>query len=270
MRLRRIPRTKPGNPLVPILSAWKSASPSGVCRRSSGPTQPIREEGKTVIVFDNGAVLRSTQNLPVGQTVILSNPTDVKWFAESWAGATSEHKGIRRSRIHRTGKRFLAHSKDADPLRLQVRPRSLRCSSGNRRTATCACPPRAAAPSRHPRSRQRVLGNGPKFEDIPGLLSLPAPAAAREPKTQSMRPRPGEERPRTFRLQPFRCCSTHFAGKLASAGPELPRRSPRSGNEGSVPDLPHLRAVARFPEQRLDGLRAARFLIRRIRRDACP
>ena len=37
-------------------------------------TQPIREEGKTVIVFDNGAVLRSTNNLPVGLTVILSNP----------------------------------------------------------------------------------------------------------------------------------------------------------------------------------------------------
>jgi len=36
-------------------------------------TQPIREEGRTVIVFDNGAVLRSTNNLPIGQTVILSN-----------------------------------------------------------------------------------------------------------------------------------------------------------------------------------------------------
>ena len=37
-------------------------------------TQPIREEGRTVIVFDNGAVLRSTNNMPVGLTVILSNP----------------------------------------------------------------------------------------------------------------------------------------------------------------------------------------------------
>src|ERR1700730_15233579 len=36
--------------------------------------QPIREEGKTVIVFDNGAVLRITNNLPLGQAVILSNP----------------------------------------------------------------------------------------------------------------------------------------------------------------------------------------------------
>jgi len=35
--------------------------------------QPIREEGRTVIVFDNGAVLRSTSNLPPGLTVILSD-----------------------------------------------------------------------------------------------------------------------------------------------------------------------------------------------------
>src|SRR5579862_3874731 len=38
-----------------------------------GLTQPIREEARTVIVFDNGAVIRSTSNLPVGQTIILSN-----------------------------------------------------------------------------------------------------------------------------------------------------------------------------------------------------
>src|SRR5579863_6535805 len=32
-----------------------------------GLTQPIREEGRTIIVFDNGAVLRSAKNLPIGQ-----------------------------------------------------------------------------------------------------------------------------------------------------------------------------------------------------------
>ena len=34
---------------------------------------PIREEGKTVIVFDNGAVLRLWNNLPAGQKIILSS-----------------------------------------------------------------------------------------------------------------------------------------------------------------------------------------------------
>jgi TonB family protein len=40
---------------------------------SSGHAQPTREEAKTVIVFDNGAVLRLANNFPVGQTVILSD-----------------------------------------------------------------------------------------------------------------------------------------------------------------------------------------------------
>ena len=38
-----------------------------------GSTGPIREEARTVIVFDNGAVLRLSNNLPAGQKVILSN-----------------------------------------------------------------------------------------------------------------------------------------------------------------------------------------------------
>src|SRR5579864_2677456 len=40
---------------------------------ANGLTQPIREDLKTVIVFDNGAVLRSANNLPAGMTLILSN-----------------------------------------------------------------------------------------------------------------------------------------------------------------------------------------------------
>src|SRR5579863_7093832 len=36
--------------------------------------KPIREDGRTVIVFDNGAVLRSSIQMPVGLTLILSNP----------------------------------------------------------------------------------------------------------------------------------------------------------------------------------------------------
>jgi TonB family protein len=41
---------------------------------SSGPANPVREEARTVIVFDNGAVLRLASNLPPGQSVIVSNP----------------------------------------------------------------------------------------------------------------------------------------------------------------------------------------------------
>ena len=40
---------------------------------AGGQAAPIREDGRTVIVFDNGAVLRSKNNMPAGQKVILSN-----------------------------------------------------------------------------------------------------------------------------------------------------------------------------------------------------
>jgi TonB family protein len=40
---------------------------------SSGQATPTREEARTVIVFDNGAVLRLAGNFPPGQAVILSN-----------------------------------------------------------------------------------------------------------------------------------------------------------------------------------------------------
>ncbi len=40
---------------------------------SVGSSGPIREEGRTVIVFDNGAVLRLANNLAAGQKVIVSN-----------------------------------------------------------------------------------------------------------------------------------------------------------------------------------------------------
>src|SRR6266853_6926390 len=39
-----------------------------------GSAGPVREEGRTVIVFDNGAVLRLSKNLPAGQKLIVSNP----------------------------------------------------------------------------------------------------------------------------------------------------------------------------------------------------
>src|SRR5450759_2256943 len=75
----------PGKPGAPSQNSENKAGESprsnpvclevGVTIRSlpteaGGLTQPTREEGRTVIVFDNGAVLRSTNNLPIGRTVI--------------------------------------------------------------------------------------------------------------------------------------------------------------------------------------------------------
>jgi len=59
--------------------AGQSPRPNPVClevavtirslpNQAGGLTKPFREDGRTVIVFDNGAVLRSTNNMPIGQT----------------------------------------------------------------------------------------------------------------------------------------------------------------------------------------------------------
>src|ERR1700680_2472029 len=79
----------PGKPGAPSQNsenkAGQSARSNPVClevgvtirslpSEAGGLTQPIREEARTVIVFDNGAVVRSTKNLPIGHTVIVSNP----------------------------------------------------------------------------------------------------------------------------------------------------------------------------------------------------
>jgi hypothetical protein len=45
----------------------------GAIGTAAGATAPVREDSRTVIVFDNGAVLRLSQNLPTGQTIILAN-----------------------------------------------------------------------------------------------------------------------------------------------------------------------------------------------------
>src|ERR1700693_5726909 len=58
---------------------------------AGGPAQPIREEGKTVIVFENGAVLRITNNLPVGQTVVLSNPNGREVACRAVSGRKLPH-----------------------------------------------------------------------------------------------------------------------------------------------------------------------------------
>ena len=157
---------------------------------ANGLTQPIREEGKTVIVFDNGAVLRTSNNLPIGQSVILSNPNgrdvvcrvvggrnlpNVKGYAEvEFLEPVKDFWGIHQ------GADTAAGGSVAPPLAPFV----------FRETAAppLAATPRAAAPSGEPaKPASAPLGNGPSFEDIPGLLSMPSSAAARESKTQSVR-----------------------------------------------------------------------------------
>jgi len=69
--------SNPSRTRGPTLFVWKLPLRSEVCpgegRGIRGTCPAYREEARTVIVFDNGAVLRLASHFPAGQTVILSN-----------------------------------------------------------------------------------------------------------------------------------------------------------------------------------------------------
>lgn len=151
---------------------------------ANGLTQPIREEGRTVIVFDNGAVLRSTNNMPIGLTVILSNPNgrdvvcrvvggrnlpSVKGYVEvEFMEPVNDFWNI-----HQEG-----NSPAAAPSAFSPAPREVP-----------AAPLRVPASLETPEKPASVsLGSGPTFEDIPGLASTPSSATTRESKTEPARP----------------------------------------------------------------------------------
>src|SRR6266550_3126439 len=61
------------NPVLVEMAVTIRSLPGEKGEAPAGPAQPTREEARTVIVFDNGAVLRLASHFPTGQTVILSN-----------------------------------------------------------------------------------------------------------------------------------------------------------------------------------------------------
>ena len=202
----------PGKPGAPSQNSENKAGQSprsnpvclevGVTIRSlpaeaGGQTQPILEEGRTVIVFDNGAVLRSTKNLPIGQTVILSNPSGLEVVCRVVGGRNLPSvKGYAEVEFIEPVNDFWRIHQDADPAPFAAPPATP--PAPLELPAPPPAPPvtaRVAAPLEPPAKPASVsLGSPPTFEDIPGLVSVPPSAATRESKTE--RARPGAE-PRT-------------------------------------------------------------------------
>jgi protein TonB len=156
---------------------------------ANGLTQPIREEGRTVIVFDNGAVLRSTNNMPIGQTVILSNPNgrdvvcrvvggrnlpSVKGYVEvEFMEPVNDFWNI-----HQDGN---SPASSAAPSAPSFAPREVPAPhplAPLRSNASLETPVKPASVS---------LGSGPTFEDIPRLASMSSSAPTRESKTEPAR-----------------------------------------------------------------------------------
>jgi TonB family protein len=149
---------------------------------ASGSCAPIREEGRTVIVFDNGAVLRLSNNLPAAQKVILSSaqgrdvvcrvvegrnlPTVKGYIEVEFMEQVSDFW-----RIHQTPDHANVPPPPASAL--FTSPASVSPSVASQ--ATPLASPRAAGQEKE---SARQSGGGPSFEDIAGIVRMsPAPAA---------------------------------------------------------------------------------------------
>jgi TonB family protein len=196
----------PGKPGAPSQNSENKAGQSprsnpvclevGVTIRSlpteaGGLTQPIREEARTVIVFDNGAVVRSTKNLPIGHTVIVSNPKGRDVVCRVVGGRNLPSvKGYVEVEFIEPVNDFWGIHQDADPVAAaapEVIPPAPR-ETPIPPTPVAPVQPRVAEATAKPASVS--LGSGPTFEDIGGLASRPITPATRESKTEPGRPGP--------------------------------------------------------------------------------
>lgn len=158
--------------------------------QADGLTQPIREEGRTVIVFDNGAVLRSTNNMPIGLTVILSNPNgrDVVCRVVGGRNLPSVKGYVEVEFMEPVNDFWNIHQEGNSPAS------SAAPSAASPAPREIPAPP-PPAPLRVPASLETPakpasvsLGSGPTFDDIPGLVSTPTFSATRESKPEPARP----------------------------------------------------------------------------------
>ena len=146
-------------------------------------TQPIREELKTVIVFDNGAVLRSTNNLPAGLSLILSNSNARDVVCRVVSGRTMPSvKGYVEVEFMEPVKDFWGIHQDSAPVAAPTPPAP---ASVPRPTLVPPppsptprpVPPRPAPPIPSPAKLAAASTvESPSFDELPGARSvLPPP-----------------------------------------------------------------------------------------------
>src|SRR5665213_233801 len=165
---------------------------------AGGLSKPIREDVRTVIVFDNGAVLRCAENLPVGLSVILSNSNGRDVVCKVVGGQTLPSiKGYVEVQFMESVSDFWNIHLDANPVSAVPTPASplaFQEAPLDTPSPSTALPPaahaRAAASLELQAAREsEPAGGAPTFDDIEGLALEPAPASARASKPA----RPGPE-----------------------------------------------------------------------------
>jgi periplasmic protein TonB len=202
-------QSKPGtsprsNPVCLELSVTLRSLPT----EASAQAQPIREELKTVIVFDNGAVLRSTNNLPGGMTLILSNANGRDVVCRVVTGRSMPSvKGYVEIEFMEPVKDFWDIHKESAPAAASVpavppapKTQSSAPSTPVRRevptapssSASTTRPPQPAAmpsvrpapPVEPPRADASALSGPLEYDEFPaptGNMGMPAPSSRPEP-----------------------------------------------------------------------------------------
>jgi len=144
----------------------------------SGSGGPVREEARTVIVFESGAVLRLSSKLPAGQSVIVSNargrdvvcrvvvartmPTVKGYIEIEFVEQVNDFWGIEDSApVPPTN---ISAPVPTGPTAGPVPPVTIPVRAAAE-SASSVIPDQPTAPS---------AGSGPSFEDIPGLVQFPS------------------------------------------------------------------------------------------------
>lgn len=163
---------------------------------SQGEFKPIREEARTVIVFDNGAVLRLSSELVPGQAVILSNPQGrdvvsrivkarslptVKGYIEvEFVEPVNDFWGIRQA-SGQTNASIPPTATVAPSVTPPVAAPAPKIVA-NEPPPAPPSPPRVVAPE--PETTAHT-GTAPSFADIAGLVRMSPPPAARVKSPES-------------------------------------------------------------------------------------
>lgn len=162
-------------------------------------TKPIREEGKTVIVFDNGAVLRSANSLPVGRTVVLSNPKGRDVVCRVVGGRNLPSvKGYIEVEFIEPVSDFWGIHQDSDSLPVAAPPATpiaTREVSSPPPSAPSVSPRAAATPLAPAKPTSGPLGSGPKLEDISAPVGMPPSPAMRQSKAEPAKAGPDKIAP---------------------------------------------------------------------------
>jgi protein TonB len=159
-------------------------------------TQPIREEARTVIVFDNGAVIRSASNLPVGQKMILSNSNGRDVVCQVAGGRSLPSlKGYVEVEFLEQVKDFWNIHPAADPVaapaapgappaaRNQEAPALTQPAAGTTISSPSvsanSVPVAKSVPEVAAKQPEASAGRGPSFDDLAGVIGTTSPAASR-------------------------------------------------------------------------------------------